>query len=80
LVPIELPHHRPPPSSITSSPVNHGPRQTSTDFCNKIGPSRHFPVAQHFGRFRSEADLQRATLTVRVYQYVISPPLNASRG
>jgi hypothetical protein len=26
---------------ITSSPVNHGSQTTSTDFRNKIGPSRH---------------------------------------
>jgi hypothetical protein len=26
---------------ITSAPVNHGSQTTSTDFCNKIGPSRH---------------------------------------
>ena len=28
-----------------------------------IGPSRHFVAAQQFGRFRSEADIQRAALT-----------------
>jgi hypothetical protein len=38
LVSLEPSHHRLPPNPITSSPVNHGPRQTSTDFCNKIGP------------------------------------------
>ena len=29
------------------------------DFCNKIGPKRHFAAAQQFGRFRSEADIKR---------------------
>jgi hypothetical protein len=28
-----------------------------TDFFNKIGPSRHFAAVQHFGRFRSDADM-----------------------
>jgi hypothetical protein len=28
-----------------------------TDFFNKIGPKRHFAATQHFGRFRSEADI-----------------------
>jgi hypothetical protein len=31
------PHHRSPPPLITSAPVNHGSRQSSTDFYNKIG-------------------------------------------
>ncbi|MGD0421786.1 MAG: hypothetical protein ABSA68_19770, partial [Xanthobacteraceae bacterium] len=35
---LELPHHCPLPPLIASSPVNHGSRITSTDFCNKIGP------------------------------------------
>jgi hypothetical protein len=29
-----------------------------------IGTSRHFAVTQQFGRFRSEADIQRAAFTV----------------
>ncbi|MGD0421777.1 MAG: hypothetical protein ABSA68_19725, partial [Xanthobacteraceae bacterium] len=35
-----LPHHCPLPPLIASSPVNHGSRITSTDFCNKIGHER----------------------------------------
>jgi hypothetical protein len=37
---------------------------TIADFCNKIGTSRHFAAAQQLGRFRSEADIQRAARTV----------------
>jgi hypothetical protein len=40
LVSVVPPHLRPSPPSITSAPVNHGSQPTSTDFCNKIGPSR----------------------------------------
>jgi hypothetical protein len=43
---------------ITSSPVNHASQTTSTDFRNKIGPSRHFVAMQHFGRFRSKTDIE----------------------
>jgi hypothetical protein len=28
-----------------------------------LGPLRHFAATQQFGRFRSEADIQRAALT-----------------
>ena len=31
-----------------------------TDFFNKIGPLRQFAVTQQLGRFRSEADIERA--------------------
>jgi hypothetical protein len=34
-----------------------------------IGPLRHFAATQQFGRFRSEADIQRAALTARIYEY-----------
>jgi hypothetical protein len=57
LVSLEPSHHRLLPNPITSSPVNHGPRQTSTDFCNKIGPERQFAATQHQGRFWSKADI-----------------------
>ena len=33
------------------------------------GPSRHFAATQQFSRFRSEADIQRAALANRVYEY-----------
>jgi hypothetical protein len=51
LVSVVPTHHRPPPPLITSKPVNHGSRSTSTDFCNNIGPERPFaernrPVAK----------------------------------
>ena len=36
---------------------NHGSQTTSTDFRNKIGPSRHFAATQQFGRLRIEADI-----------------------
>jgi hypothetical protein len=37
LVSVVPAHHRPLLALITSTPVNHGSRTTSTDFCNKIG-------------------------------------------
>jgi hypothetical protein len=42
LVSVQPSHHHPPPPLITPSPVNHGSRITSTNFCNKIGQLRHF--------------------------------------
>jgi len=32
------------------------------DFCNTIGTSRQFAETQHFGRFRSEADIDEPRL------------------
>ncbi len=32
-------------------------------FISESGPSRHFAATQQFGRFQSEADIQRAALT-----------------
>jgi hypothetical protein len=45
---------------VPARPKNPGTPQTTckTDFCNKIGPLRHFTAMQYFGRFRSEADIE----------------------
>jgi hypothetical protein len=34
-----------------------------------FSPSRHFATTQQFGRFRSKADIQRAALPNRIYEY-----------
>src|SRR5712691_3497391 len=34
-----------------------------------VGTSRHFAATQQVGRFRSEADIQQATLQNRIYEY-----------
>ena len=36
---------------------------------SESGPLRHFAATQQFGGFRSEADVQRAALTARIYKY-----------
>ena len=36
---------------------------------SEIGPSRHFAAAQQFGRFWSEADIQRTAPTKPNYEY-----------
>jgi len=37
------------------------------------GPSRHFATTQHFGRFRSEADISGGGVQYRSYDGVDAP-------
>ena len=40
-------------------------------------PSRHFAATQQFSRFRSKADIQRARLQNRIYEYASDVSLPA---
>jgi hypothetical protein len=50
----------------TTPPRRHGGNQITPSFAtvlnDAIGTSRHFVATQQFGRFQSEADIQRAAL------------------
>ena len=50
-------------SALSAIPLD---RMSVTSGC---GPLRHFAATQQFGRFRNEADIQRAALTARIYEY-----------
>jgi hypothetical protein len=54
-------------SSMTATSA--GRRDDRIEPTSVAGPLRHFAATQQFGRFRSEADIQRAALTARIYEY-----------
>jgi hypothetical protein len=45
---------------------------------SEFGPLRHFMATQQFSRYRCEADIQRAALTDRIYEY--APSLRHGRA
>ncbi|MGD0421641.1 MAG: hypothetical protein ABSA68_19015, partial [Xanthobacteraceae bacterium] len=63
---LELPHHCPLPPLIASSPVNHGSRITSTDFCNKIGPSLPLRMVKRKSVVEGKPDLPQILRNRRV--------------
>ena len=60
------------------SPIQ-GPRYLGPPFLlplhkSRLCTSRHFAATQHFGRFRSEADIQRAAYRTGFYEYAACLP------
>ena len=51
------------------SRLNRSAQQPSYLRMSLIGPSRRFAAAQQFSSFRSEADIERARLQNRMYEY-----------
>src|ERR1700731_1616659 len=58
LILLQPPHHRPFPPLTASTSGNHCSQKPSTDFCNKIGTLRTWPVQLTMSVFEGKADSQ----------------------
>src|SRR5207302_41516 len=54
LLVVEPPHHAPLPSRIVPPQRNHRHQSSSTDFCNKIGTKRTWPLWQQMSTTRRD--------------------------